>query len=146
MKLIANTFVLVAPDCSANVGTAPKPRGDKPTIPLLQHRLLIQSPYKLKLEELMYEVHVLREGLTPGQSKNQHSRIQEKLFGKPYPCMRASPLPKSYGWGVHHDGKGRLAIYGVESEDYRRLSASDNGLDVVVAMRTRRDSKPKKRG
>lgn len=52
--------------------------------------------------------------------------------------MRASALPKRYGWGVHHDGAGRLALYGVESDAYRDLARGADGLAVVKAMRNRR--------
>jgi len=34
------------------------------------------------------------------------------LLSKPHPCLRASMLPKRYGWGVHYDGNGRITLYG----------------------------------
>jgi hypothetical protein len=46
-------------------------------------------------------------------------------------------LPKRYGWGAHYDADGRIALYGVETEDYRRLT-SQSGTKVVPAMRNRR--------
>ena len=137
MELIKNTFVLVAPDCPVSIGTRPSPRGAKPTIPLSQYDLLIEAPYEYTLEELMFAVYVRREGLSKSDAKAQSKEIRAKLFDKPYPCMRASPLPKSYGWGVHHDAKGKIAIYGIDSEEYLRL-AGTSGLDIVTAMRSSR--------
>ncbi|WZO98502.1 DUF6157 family protein [Isosphaeraceae bacterium EP7] len=43
-----------------------------------------------------------------------------------------------YGWGVHYDAFGKIALYAVESDEYRRLSGPDAGTKVVQAMRNRR--------
>ena len=65
--------------------------------------------------------------------------IRAAFFAKPHPCLRASPLPKRYGWGVHYDAHGRIALYAMESEDYRRLSRGGAGDPALVrAMRNRR--------
>jgi hypothetical protein len=117
----------------------PVPRGETPTVPVLQYELLTAQPYKLTLEDLMFEVHVRREGLSKAEAKSQASEIQAKLFSKSYPCMRASPLPKKFGWGVHHDASGRIALYGVESAEYQRFARGEvKGVEVVMAMRSKR--------
>jgi hypothetical protein len=46
-------------------------------------------------------------------------------------------LPKRYGWGAHFDAKGRIAIYGAQTDDYRRFS-TNNSLKVIPAMRNRK--------
>ena len=51
--------------------------------------------------------------------------------------MRASPLAKRYGWGIHADNDGRIAIYPLESERYRKL-ASDPKIKQLRAMRSKR--------
>lgn len=87
----------------------------------------------------MLAVHIRREGLWKAEAKAQDAAIQTKLFGKPCPCMRASPLPKSHGWGVHHDDSGRIAIYGVESAEYQNFaSGAVEGVAVVPGMRSKR--------
>jgi hypothetical protein len=139
MDLITNTFVLIATDCPVESGTIPTQRGETPTIPVLQHQLLSSKPYGLTLEELMLEVYLRREGLTKVEAKAQSAAIQEKLFGKSYPCMRASPLPKKFGWGVHYDESGKLAIYSADSKEYQRFASGKvAGIEVVTAMRTKR--------
>lgn len=142
MKLITHTFVLLAADCPVAAGTPPLPRGDRPTVAVLQHALLTAAPYTLTLEELMRAVFLRREGLhvgmTTAEAKKRAAEIEEKLFGKPYPCMRASPLPKTYGFGVHYDETGKLAIYGAETADYRRLAKGPGGIKVVKAMAAKR--------
>lgn len=138
MELITDTFVLAASDCPVSCGTAPVPRGAAPTVAVLQHELLSARPYALTLEDLMFAVHVRREGLSKADAKSRAAAIRAVLFGKPYPCMRASPLPKKYGWGVHHDSSGRIALYGAETPEYRRLALGAGGVEVVAAMRSKR--------
>ena len=54
--------------------------------------------------------------------------------------MRASPLTKRYGWGVHHDAAGRMALYGVGTAEYRRFAeGAVAGVEVVAAMRSKRE-------
>ena len=138
MELIKNTFVLIAPDCPVKAGTVPQPRGETPTIAVAQHEMLIARPYSLTLEDLMFAVHVRREGLSKADAKTLADEIREKLFAKSYPCMRASPLPKKFGWGVHHDAKGRIALYGAETEEYQRFAMGADGVAVFNAMRSKR--------
>ncbi len=138
MKLITNTFVTVAPDCPVSSGTVPVSRGTAPTVAVLQHELLTAKPYALTLEDLMFAVYVRREGLSKSEAKSRASEIRAVLFGKSYPCMRASPLPKKYGWGVHYDGSGRIALFGVETPEYRQFAGGDGGAEVVAAMRGKR--------
>ena len=139
MKRITDTFVVVAPDCPAVVGRAPTNRGPNPTVAVVQYELLTSAPYSMTLEELIFATHVRRVGLSTKETEARAEEIRSALFAKPHPCMRASPLPKRFGWGVHHDAEGRIAIHGVETDAYRRFAAGTvAGVAVVVAMRTRR--------
>jgi hypothetical protein len=53
--------------------------------------------------------------------------------------MRASALPKKYGWGAHYDGQGRIALYAMESEAYRQFADGQvSGVKVVAALRSKR--------
>jgi hypothetical protein len=135
---ITNTFVLVADDCPAAAGEVPPDRGGEPTVAGLQYQLLAAQPYRLTLEDLIFEVHVRRLGLSAADVLKRGAAIRAELFAKSHPCLRASPLTKRYGWGAHHDAAGRIALYGVETTDYRRLAAGGPGLAVVKAMRSRR--------
>lgn len=62
---------------------------------------------------------------------------REKFFAKGQACLRTSPLAKTYGWGIHHDEKGRVALIPMESEQYNRLS-EDSSIQQVKAMRSKR--------
>ena len=51
--------------------------------------------------------------------------------------MRASSFGKRFGWGVHADSEGRIAIYAVDSKRYQAL-VRDPKLTQVRAMRSKR--------
>jgi len=136
-----DTFILVAADCPQETGTAPPMRGDKPTVAMLEYELLSKSPYKYTHEELLFIVHITRLGLTPDDLKQRGKQIHAELFSKPHPCMRASPLPKRYGWGVHHDGQGRIALIARGSPEYTSLAEGKTKVGTILkAMRSARST------
>ena len=51
--------------------------------------------------------------------------------------MRCSPLGKRYGWGVHSDDEGRIAIYATGTKEYEKY-ANNKKLKQLKAMRTKR--------
>ena len=139
MKVIADTFVLVAADCPATRSVVPTARGGRKTVPVLQYELLTEHPYRYGHEDLIYEVHVRHKGISSAELAARGESLRSELFRKPHPCMRASALPKLYGWGVHYDAEGRIALYAMESEEYRRFTAEvSGGPKVVPAMRSKR--------
>ena len=139
IPLITDTFVLVAPDSARAAAALPAVKAGKDTIAVIQHELLSAQPYTYTLEHLIFATHLRRHDLTEDTAASQVDAIGALLFAKPYACMRASPLPKQFGWGVHYDHAGRLAIYPVESQEYARFAAGDvPGVTVVAAMRAKR--------
>jgi hypothetical protein len=136
---ITDTFVLVAPDCPVRAAVVPTAKGANPAVPVIQYELLTARPYTLTLPDLIFEVYVRRAGLSRAEAKARAAEVRAELFAKPQACMRASALPKRYGWGAHYDRCGRLAIYAMESEEYRRFAAGEvAGVKVVPAMRRKR--------
>ncbi len=134
-----DTFIRVAPDCAATTGLVPPTRGGVKTIPLIEYELLSARPYKLTQHELIFETHVRHKRISPAEVKRRRAAIWEELFRKPHPCMRASMLPKKYGWGVHYDHQGRIAIYAVDSAEYARFTqAKSGGPKLLFAMRCQR--------
>jgi hypothetical protein len=126
-----NTFITVAPDCPVAVGIPPA----MPTsIAGLEHAFLVNAPYELTGDDLIFAVYLRHKGI--GDDADLQA-IRTAYFLKPHPCLRASMLPKRYGWGAHFDAKGRIAIYGAQTDDYRRFSTS-NSLKVIPAMRNRK--------
>jgi hypothetical protein len=132
-----NTFILVSEDCPAKGGVVPGERGGKPTVASLEYELLSSHPYRFTRDDLLYEVHARRTGLPPEALRERGAQIRAELLSKPHPCMRASPLPKTYGWGVHHDAEGKIGLVPLGSPDYARL-AKGGDVTIVKAMRNKR--------
>lgn len=49
--------------------------------------------------------------------------------------MRASPLTKTYGWGICFDAEGRMKLVDSGSDEYRQM-LQDNTIKKVAAMRS----------
>ena len=127
-----DTFIEVAEDTKAVERQAPPPK-DTPTVAQLHYTLLTEHPYTLTSDDLLFAVHVRRQGIADEDREAERRRF----FSKGQPCLRSSPLGKTYGWGTHHDADGKVALYAVDSADYERL-INDPTLRHVRAMRSSR--------
>lgn len=134
----ADTFIIVAADCPAERGVVPVGKGDHKPIHVLQYELLAGRPYHYTHADLLFEVHVRHKAIPAGEIKSRGREIRAELLSRPHPCLRASPLPKKFGWGVHYDGRGRIALHAMDSPDYTRFAAGEGVAQVVSAMRTSR--------
>ncbi len=136
---ITNTFVQIAPDSTATKAMVPPVRGETKPVHLWQYELLTTHPYHFTHEDLVYEVHIRHKGLEAEAAK-RGAAIRKELLQKSHACLRASALPKKYGWGVHYDKEGRIALYGVDSKEYRQFVEKKKGdVKLVFAMRSKRD-------
>ncbi len=133
--MIRNTFIIIADDSGMTAGRVPAPK-DAPTLAQRHYDLLSEHPYAYDLDSFNFEIFCQKNGI----AREEREGHREAFFSKGHPCMRASPLTKTHGFGAHYDDEGRIAIYPVESEDYRRL-ANDPEMCVEMAMRSRRPSK-----
>jgi hypothetical protein len=133
-----DTFIRVATDCPATRGVVPVARGDRKPVHVLQYELLSESPYRYTHGDLLFEVHVRHKAIPAEEVKARAREIRAELLAKPHPCLRASLLPKKYGWGVHYDRKGRIALYARESEEYRRFAQGGGDTMLVYALRSKR--------
>ncbi len=126
-----NTFIQAADDCPATQGEIPPGKGDAKTVAQMQFELVSQNPYKFTSDDVFFQVYAQRHDLTP--SEQQAAR--EQFFSKGQPCFRASPLTKRYGWGIHNNAEGKVALYGRETMEYEKF-ITDKSLKVVKAMKT----------
>lgn len=133
----AETFITVAPDCTAREGRAPAAKGETRSAPQWQFELLRAAPYTYTSDELLFEVHVRRLGLSAAEVAARRDALWAALFARAQACLRASALAKTYGWGFHFDARGRVALVSAGSAEYQRLSAAP-GVKVLAAMRTKR--------
>ncbi|GED16928.1 hypothetical protein AM501_01405 [Aneurinibacillus migulanus] len=133
------TFIMVSPDCPVSEGTPPPVRKGGTTKPRIEYELLSNNPYTYTQEDLIYEVHVRHKSIPKEERMERGTKIKDKLFQKPQPCLRASMLPKKYGWGLHFDEEGKIALYGQESLEYSNFLKNEDGkLKLLPAMRNSR--------
>ncbi|SEJ82919.1 hypothetical protein SAMN05192553_1226 [Cyclobacterium xiamenense] len=128
-----NTFIEIAADCKAEKGEMPPIKGEKKTVANLQFDMLYENPYKYTSDDVLFGVFAIRKEFENGELDEQ----REHYFSKGQPCFRASPLTKSYGWGIHSNKEGKIAIYGVETEAYQNFLADDT-IKKVKAMNSKR--------
>ncbi|PSR53502.1 hypothetical protein AHMF7605_08170 [Adhaeribacter arboris] len=126
-----NTFIQIAEDCPAARGEIPPVKGDTKTVANIQFELVRKNPYKFTSDEVLFRVFAERKELT--EAELEQARAQ--FFSKGQPCFRASPLPKRYGWGVHSDKDGKIALVACDTPEYAKLS-SDKNLKIFNAMRS----------
>lgn len=107
---------------------------------MLEYELLTGKPYGYTGDELLFTVHLLRNGLPENPGARRRKEVWDELFTKPHACIRASPLTKRYGWGVHCDRDGKMRLVPRESAEYRQLSR-DASLQQFVALRNTRAPK-----
>jgi hypothetical protein len=120
-----NTFIAVADDCPVKQAEIPPSKEPKSTA-RIQYEMLIDKPYVYTSDDVLYAANGERKGIS-----------REAFFSKGQACFRASPLTKRYGWGVHFDHEGRMAIYARESDEYQRF-VQDENLKQLKAMRSKR--------
>ncbi len=125
-----NNFIGVAPDTSALAGTIPPVSKSGKTIALMQYEKLNGHPYKYTSDELIFEIFAERNGITQKDWNLQRGGF----FSNGQACMRTSPLAKTYGWGIHSNADGKIAIYPMEGKAYEHF-ATDPTLSQTIAMR-----------
>jgi len=128
-----NTLIEISDDCPANIGEVPPLKVDKPTIANIQFELISKNPYKFTSDDVLFKAYAIKNDLT----EKEIDESKKLFFSKGQACFRASPLTKRYGWGVHSNSEGKIAIFGVESKEYEKLK-SDNSTQTVKAMKTKR--------
>ncbi|HRO74862.1 MAG TPA: DUF6157 family protein [Crocinitomicaceae bacterium] len=128
-----NTFIEVAEDTKVACGTKPPSKADKKTIAEMQYALLAENPYKFTSDEVLFQVFADRNDLTQAE----YDQARQQFFSKGQPCFRTSPLTKTYGFGIHTDNNGKVALVGMETEQYEQFQ-NDSTIKKVKAMRSKR--------
>jgi hypothetical protein len=129
-----DTFIEVAEDCPAKSAEIPPRKGEEKTAAVIQFEMVCKNPYKFTSDDVIFRVFAEKNKI---KSKTQLTSERENFYSKGQPCMRSSPLTKRYGWGVHSDAEGKVAIYAVDSSEYKKF-AKDRRLAHVKAMRSKR--------
>lgn len=128
-----DTFIQVAEDSQAKTGEVPPMKGSEKTVANIQFEMICNQPYRYTSDDVLFETYATRQGF----DKSELAAEREKFFSKGQPCLRASPLTKRYGWGVHSNSEGKVALYSRDSEEYEKFS-TDAKVETVRAMRSKR--------
>ncbi len=126
-----NAFIEVAEDCRATTGVEPPERAGSKTVARMQYELVAPNPYRYTSDDVLFQVYAARNDAPEAGMDAERQRF----FSKGQACMRASDLPRRYGWGVHFDEKARMALYAVGSPEYERFK-EDPALAHKRAMRS----------
>ena len=129
----SDTFIEVADDCPAVHAEVPPARGNRPTKAAIEYELIAGEPYALTEEDVAFRTRVVMRDIPEADWPAE----RERFLSQEKPRLRVSALAKRYGWGIHIDSHGRLALVAVESAEYQRLAA-DPALRHVRAFRTKR--------
>jgi len=128
-----NTFIEIADDCPISNGEIPPIKAETKTVANIQFEIIIKKPYKFTSDDILFQVFADKNDLT----KSEYKEAREQFFSKGQACFRASPLTKRYGWGVHYDHEGKMAIYGADSPEYEKFS-KDKTLKIIKAMKSKK--------
>src|ERR671935_869774 len=112
-----DTLIEVADDCAASEAQVPQARGAKKTKPVVEYELLAKHPYKYTEEDIAFETYAVLHDIP----RANRPKERQKFLSKGHPHLRVSALPKRYGWGIHNNGEGKIALIAVESPEYRQL-------------------------
>lgn len=132
-----DTLITVAPDSSALASSEPPQRAD-PSVAERTLRMIADAPYRHTSDDVIFTVWADRRGIP--ESDREDAR--EQFFSKGQPCLRSSDLGKRYGWGIHSDDAGRVAVVPMESAEYALLASGKDvaggTVTVTPAMRSSR--------
>ena len=126
-----DTLVEIAEDCPEKAGIVPPMRGQKKSVANYQYEMLMDHPYIYTSDEVFFTIYALRKEIPSAEWE----AARTEFFSKGQPCFRSSPLTKRYGWGIHSDDHGKVALFGAETAEYQQLLA-DEKIKKVKAMRS----------
>jgi Family of unknown function (DUF6157) len=129
-----NTFIQIAEDCPVAQAEVPPLKGDDKTIANLQFEMIVDNPYKYTSDDVIFHGYAVKNKIS---GKTALGEARENFFSKGQACLRASPLTKRYGWGVHHNAEGKVAIYAADSAEYKQFMKNKT-LKQLKGMNSKR--------
>ncbi|MGB1234808.1 MAG: DUF6157 family protein [Planktomarina sp.] len=121
-----DTLILPAKDCPCDPPRIPDRTG---TVAEMTYARLAKSPYSQSSDDLIWDVTVSRKGDAAG--------TRDDFFSAGKPCLRASPLVKTYGWAIHHNADGHVALLDPNSIETQDLMANPD-TKCIFGMRSKR--------
>jgi hypothetical protein len=128
-----NTFISVAEDSKISKSEVPLEREGKKSIAIHQYEMLSQKPYEFNSDDVLFNIYTSRNSIPLSQMENERLAF----FNKGQACLRSSTLAKRYGWGIHHNADGKVAIVAKNSAEYKKLAANKE-LTQLTALANKR--------
>ena len=128
-----DTFIEIAEDSPTQMAEVPPIKGEKKTAANLQFEMMYDNPYVYTSDDVLFTTYAIRKEIP----RHEMEAAREKYFSKGQPCFRASPLTKRYGWGVHSNAEGKVALFAADSEEYKQF-VQDDSIPKKKAMRSKR--------
>lgn len=126
-----NTFIEIAEDSKNQSAVKPEPKAGKPTIASMQFEMLYGHPYKYSSDDVLFTVFADRQEIP----ESEREEARQIFFSKGQACFRASPLTKQFGWGVHCNAEGKIALCPAGSTEYQQW-LTDANTARVKAMKS----------
>lgn len=127
------TLIEIAQDSPVSKAVIPVVKNEKKTIANYQFEKLSKKPLKYTSDELLFEIFVERNDISPSEFEAE----KQKFFSKGQACLRTSPLAKKNGFGIFHNQDSKIKLVPVESEEYQEL-LKDAAVAKVKAMRSKK--------
>lgn len=127
-----NTFIETSEDIPVSKAEIPPVKRNR-TLADIQFVMITEHPYKFTSDDVMFECYAQKNDI----SLKDRADARRDFFSKGQACFRSSALAKRYGFGIHHNSEGKVAIFPMEGEDYKNL-VNDDAVTKVKAMRNKR--------
>jgi len=128
-----NTFIAIADDSIAAKGEVPADKNSSKTVAGLQFDMISKNPYRYTTDEVLFSVYTQRNEIIDMKL----AEAKKVFFSKGQACLRASALGKRYGWGIHHNAEGKIALYGCDTPEYQNFLKKPD-TKVVKAMQSKK--------
>ena len=125
-----NTLILASPDSVTLEGKTDFRSG---SVAARQYEMIMRSLHLLTSDDVIFGVFADRNNIVEAD----RSEARRRFFSRAQVCLRASPLVKTYGFGIYHDAQGHVALYGVEATRYQELVDREN-VKKIYGMRSKR--------
>ena len=130
-----NAFIVISDDCPVYIAEVP-PLSNRAfaakTVARLTFDMIMKHPYRYTSDEVLFEVYMTKNGF----NREKDELRRKDFFSRKQSCLRSSPLVKRYGWGIHHNEEGKVALVPMESHQYLQMAHSTQlkvmkGIEVI---------------
>lgn len=132
-----NAFIACSEDSTATEAVEPPGPG---SVAAMTWQMISHDPYRYTSGDVIFAVYADRHGIP----EPERAAARQEFYWRGQPCLRTSDLGRRYGWGIHADDQGRVALVPVGTPEYDAFAAghvpgsSGTEVKVVPAMRRTR--------